>query len=287
MEKNKIYKLLRPSLRPIVTNLAIASIRSAIREQGLLALYRRLIDIVPDITHQYSNFKIDNEYIFTKVKAQHSFQISLANRAIELINNKGNEKELKIVDIGDSAGTHLQYIKALWSKQQIRTVSINLDNNAVQRIRQKGLEAICCRAEDIDKHFHNGANIFLSFEVIEHLMNPIRFLHNFSKNNSCKFFIITVPYLRHSRLGLHQVRNNTKVELNAENTHILELSPDDWRLLFRFSGWQVNYDAVYLQYPRRHPLNIMKFYWKKFDFEGFYGAILTRDHSWCDLYNDW
>ena len=283
---DKVYKLFKCYRRIISTKLAIASIKSAVAEQGLLELYHRLITVVPDMTHQYSNFKIDNEYLFTKVKAQHSFQISLTNRAIELIKNKGDKNELKIVDIGDSSGTHLRYIKGLWPKKRIHTVSINSDRSAIERIKQKGLESIHCKAEDIKAYSTNG-DIFLSFEMLEHLMNPFQFLHNLSKNAKCRFFVVTVPYVRHSRLGLHHIRNNDKSGLNAENTHMLELSPDNWRLLFRFSGWQVNYDTIYLQYPRRHPLNIMKFCWNKFDFEGFYGAILTRNHSWCDLYNDW
>lgn len=283
---NKIYKLLRNYWCITSTNLAIISIKSAIAEQGLLGLYHRLTNIVPDITHQYSSFKIDNKYLPIKVRAQHSFQINLANKAIEMADIKGCSKELRIVDIGDSSGTHLQYIKGLWQKKKIHTVSINLDNKAIERIKKKGLEAICCRAEDIKAYSNNG-DTFLSFEIVEHLMNPFQFLHNLSKNTNCRSFVITVPYVRYSRLGLHHMRNNDKAELNAENTHILELSPSDWRLLFQFSGWRVEYDTIYLQYPRKNPLRIMKFYWRKFDFEGFYGAILVRDPTWSNLYKDW
>ncbi|UCB56997.1 MAG: hypothetical protein JSV30_07315 [Candidatus Omnitrophota bacterium] len=280
------YKLLRHYWRTICSNLAIISIKLAIAEQGLLKLYRQLSNIVPDITHQYSSFKIDNKYLQLKVRAQHSFQINLANKAIEMTAIERNNKELKIIDIGDSCGTHVQYIKGLWPNKQIRTLSINLDSNAAERIKQKGLEAICGRAEDIKTYSASG-DIFLSFEMLEHLMNPFQFLHNLSEGTDCKFLVITVPYLRHSRLGFQRMRNNDKIELNAENTHILELSPDDWRLLFQFSGWRVEYDTIYLQYPRWNLLRMMKFYWSKFDFEGFYGAILVRDLTWSNLYKNW
>ena len=93
--------------------------------------------------------------------------------------------------------------------------------------------------------------------------------------------------MRHSRLGLHHLRNNDKVELNAENTHILELSLNDWRLLFQFSGWRVEYNIIYLQYPKKNLLRLMKFFWRRFDFEGFYGAILIRDSTWSNLYKNW
>ena len=271
----------------LFTNLVTSSIKSALREQGLLGLYRRLIDIVPDITHQYSDFKIDSKYILTKVKAQHSFQISLANRAIELIDNKGDNEELKIIDIGDSFGTHLQYIKALWPKRQIRAVSVNLDNNAVQRIRQKGLEAVCCRAEDIEKYSHSGTDIFLSFEMLEHLIDPIEFLYKLSTKTNGKLFVVTVPYLKTSRVGLRYIRSSNKKISTAENTHIFELSPEDWKLLFQFTGWRVMFEKTYLQYPRRHWMRLTQPYWKKFDFEGFYGVILKRDNSWVSQYQDW
>lgn len=283
---DSVYKLLRRYWLSMSTDLAILSLKSAIVEQGLLKLYRQLSNIVPDITAQYSGFEIDNKYLQIKVRAQHSFQINLANKAIEMANIKESNKELNIVDIGDSAGTHLQYIKGLWPKKKIHTISVNLDNKATERIKQKGLAVICCRAEDIKTYSNNG-DIFLSFEMLEHLINPLQFLHELSTNTSCRFLVITVPYLRHSRLGFHHIRNSDKTELNAENTHILELSPDDWRLLFQFSGWHVEYDVTYLQYPRRNLLRMMKLYWSKFDFEGFYGAILVRDTTWSDLYKDW
>jgi len=42
-----------------------------------------------------------------------------------------------------------------------------------------------------------------------------------------------------------------------------------------------------LQYPKRGILSFMKGYWKKVDYEGFYGAILLKDTYWRDLYKDW
>jgi hypothetical protein len=33
-------------------------------------------------------------------------------------------------------------------------------------------------------------------------------------------------------------------------------------------------------------LRLMKVVWRKVDFEGFWGAVLTREHTWSDLYFD-
>ncbi|KKL99163.1 hypothetical protein LCGC14_1817200 [marine sediment metagenome] len=118
-------------------------------------------------------------------------------------------QELKkpvIVDIGDSAGAHLQYIMGLYSKNKdIKCLSVNLDEKAVRKIREKGLEAIHARAEDLHKYDVN-ADIFLCFELLEHLMNPCQFLYELSSRTNVKYLIVTIPYVRGSRVGLHHIR---------------------------------------------------------------------------------
>lgn len=149
------------------------------------------------------------------------------------------------------------------------------------------MEAICARAEDLTT-LSIEADMFLSFEMLEHLMNPCGFLQGLSEKTNCKAFVVTVPYLAHSRVGLHHVRHDQKRGVNPENTHIFELSPEDWRLIFRHSGWAIQADRIYLQYPKRsisRPL--WKRFWRHYDFEGFYGAILKPDKSWSSLYNGW
>jgi hypothetical protein len=263
----------------------IKSIRAAIREQKLLPIYDQLMKIVPDITHQYSSFDIDTEYLRTNVRAQHSFQISLVNEALQLIRSSPEDR-LTIVDIGDSAGTHLQYIKGLYQDRKIRSLSVNIDSEAVERIKNKGLEAICARAEGLGS-LSIEADIFLSFEMLEHLPNPCEFLHNLSQTK-CKALVISVPYLARSRVGLNHIRVGQKRHVNPENTHIFELSPEDWRLIFKHSGWAVATNKIYLQYPKRSPFRFwLKSYWRRHDFEGFYGAILNPDKTWSELYNGW
>jgi len=272
-------------MRRVDSSLPARSIRAAIREQKLLPIYDQLTTIVPDITHQYSSFDIDSEYLRTKVRAEHSFQIALANEALKLISSRLKDN-LTIADIGDSAGTHLQYIKGLHPDRKLRCLSVNMDTEAVKRIKEKGLEAICARAEDLTS-LAIEADIFLSFEMLEHLMNPCAFLRSLSETD-CQAFVITVPYLACSRAGLHHIRHSQKRSVNPENTHIFELSPEDWRLIFKHSGWAIVADMIYLQYPQRSLFRFwLKRYWRRHDFEGFYGAILKPDKSWSELYDGW
>ena len=70
---------------------------------------------------------------------------------------------MTIVDIGDSAGTHLLYLNELFG--EIRSLSVNLDVNAVKKIKQKGLDAIHARAEELEK-FNINADLFLSFQTV-------------------------------------------------------------------------------------------------------------------------
>jgi hypothetical protein len=265
--------------------IATKSLYAAIREQNLLLIYHQITEIVPDITHQYTTFDVNSEYLKTNVRAQHSFQIFLVNEALQLIRSSPGER-ITIVDIGDSAGTHLQYIKGLHQDRNIRSLSVNVDSEAVSRIKEKGLEAICARAEALPS-LSIEADVFLSFEMLEHLMDPCEFLHNLSQVK-CKALVISVPYLVRSRVGLHHIRSNQKRQVNPENTHIFELSPQDWRLIFKHSGWTALTERIYLQYPKRSPFRfLLKRYWRRYDFEGFYGAILKQDKSWSELYDGW
>jgi hypothetical protein len=266
-------------------SIPIRSIRAALREQGLSPIYDQLVNIVPDITHQYSSFDIDTEYLRTTVRAQHAFQISLVNEALSLP-EFAPEEPLTIADIGDSAGTHIQYIKGLFQDRDIRSLSINVDGEAVKRIQEKGLEAVRARAEDLPSHSIK-ADIFLSFEMLEHLMNPFEFLKKIA-NTPCKLLILTVPYLASSRVGLHHIRHNQKNKMTPETTHIFELSPDDWRLIFKHSGWGIIKEKIYYRYPKNPLFKFwLKDYWRKHDFEGFYGVILKQDKTWSELYNGW
>ncbi len=261
--------------------LLTASLRFASRSQGLDSLRLNLERIVPDISDQYSSFKINDDFYKLKVRNVHAFQISLVNKILENIRNP------VIVDIGDSSGTHLRYIVGLYYKnRKIRCLSVNMDPEAVERIRSKGFEAVQARAEDLQNYDIN-ADVFLCYETLEHIMDPCTFLHTLSSRTKAQFLIVTVPYLSKSRIGLHHIRQGRKQDVNAENTHIFELCPDDWDLIVKHSGWSIVERSLYLQYPKWNVLWLTRYLWKKYDFLGFYGLILKRDNFWSLYYKDW
>ena len=223
MIKNIVYKLLTQSL--ILTNI----------QRKEISIKEKLANIVPDLTNQYTTFKIDmdNSYQVNKVRGQHSFQMSIALKAIELLKHTKNEKnqdfDINIVDIGDSSGTHLIYLNQLLKNDNIKTLSVNLDPIAVDKIKNKGLNALLCRAEELHLNSEGfKADIFLSYEMLEHLFNPIDFLHTMAEKSECEYFVVTVPYLYKSRVACQFVNNGLTGNFQAENTHIFELSPNDW-----------------------------------------------------------
>jgi len=123
--------------------------------------------------------------------------------------------------------------------------------------------------------------------MLEHLLNPIEFLHEMAIKSKCEYFAITIPYRYSSRIGMHELRRNKIGEMFAETVHIFELSPEDWKLIFRFSGWKVVYEDIYTQYPKSFPLCLTKRFWRRNDHEGFYGVILAKDLGVSERYKDW
>ena len=136
--------------------LLLRSLESAVREQGLYALREKLRGVVGDLSDQYTHTKVADPYIECKVRNMHAFQISLVQEII------GQFQSPVIVDIGDSSGTHLRYVQGLFSEgRDIRTLSVNLDAQAVARIKARGMEAIHARAEDLAKLFAERGHIFI------------------------------------------------------------------------------------------------------------------------------
>jgi len=280
-------------VKKLIFKLLEYSLNSASKEQGLTDLKVKLEKIIPDLSEQYTSFKIEGDYIVNKLRSLHAFQIKLAQEAISMLETE-KQKNSTLVDIGDSSGAHLRYLQNLAGSGNIRAISVNLDPVAVEKVREKGFEAIESRAELLHEHpdFEGNADIFLSYEMVEHLLDPTRFLHAMATKSECDYFVVTIPYLHRSRVGLHQIRNIDQQQdraFNAETTHIFELSPDDWDLLFRFSGWKVVKSIRYTQYPknRLNLLSTLKYVWRKLDFDGFYGVILEKDDSISKRYKDW
>lgn len=281
----KIFLALGFEPRELYEKIGTWSLRAAISDR-LRDLIEKLRTIAPDISNQESSEKdVFNDYWELKRRALQAFQCSLMLKFLDNVNSA----ELTVVDIGDSAGTHMLYLKELTKgKFNIDTISINLDPRAIEKIEARGLKAILCRAEELDLE-EQHVDLFTSFQMIEHLHNPAIFFRRLAKKTKSNNILITVPYLRISRVGLHHIRWGENKNVFAEEEHIFELNPQDWTLLFLHSGWKVVFSEIYYQYPRKWPIIslILKYFWKSSDFEGFWGAVLEKETTFSDCYQDW
>lgn len=262
------------------------SIRRSLAQQRLDRLVPRLREIEPDLSRQeLTEQDVYNEYWELKRRGLQSFQCGLMLEALKQL----PDRKLTVVDIGDSAGTHMLYLTELARQtHQLETIGVNLDPGAIEKIRARGQRAILCRAEDLDLG-EQSVDLFTSFQMVEHLHNPSIFFRRLAKKSACTTMLLTVPYLKNSRVGLHTVRNRSVRPVVAEEEHIFELSPQDWELLLLHSGWRITASTIYYQYPCGIPLvsRLLGWFWRQTDYEGFWGAILTKDLTYSDQYQDW
>jgi 2-polyprenyl-3-methyl-5-hydroxy-6-metoxy-1,4-benzoquinol methylase len=282
----KILKLFGFDPTGFNQGLAGASIKWAVKQQGLLDLVEKLRKIAPDISNQESSEKSSfNDYCEKKRRALQAFQCSMMLKIIGIC----GKNKVMVVDIGDSAGTHMLYLKELTkNKYEVDTIGVNLDPRAIEKIKARGMKALLCRAEDLDLG-EKEIDFFTSFQMIEHLHNPSIFFRRLANKSKGNRMLVTLPYLKRSRVGFYKIKNQDGKKYYAEEEHIFELSPEDWRLLMLHSGWRVVYEKVYYQYPKKIPIIswILSRFWRSMDFEGFWAAIIEKDTKLSDLYMDW
>lgn len=271
--------------RALAEAVSARSIHAAIRENGLSDMVEQLQTIVPNMSAQESRACEDTPFMAIKRRSLQAVQCQTMLEALS------GHSAATVVDIGDSAGTHMLYLKALTAGRiDLTTLSVNLDPRAIDKIRARGLPAVLCRAEEVtERGLVANVDLMTSFEMVEHLHNPALFFRRLAKRSPCTRMVVSVPYLRQSRVGLHHLRQGFADPQYAEDVHIFELSPPDWTLLLLHSGWRVASSTIHYQYPRRWgPLSrLLAAFWRRYDFEGFWCAILERDASRSDLYCDW
>ena len=270
-EKLKKIKFIRDQYDRFRTS----SIKKAVEQQNLKNILS-VISAYP-IENHYGTSIINTAYIWYKVKALHAFQVSLIDRVI------GNESGIninKIVDLGDSSGLHLLYTKEInldiLDKRDCSYVGVNIDGGALKKIEDKGFRAIYYDIEEAIFKYEDfaDADYVFMFETLEHLNNPGTVLRKIKEDINPKALIITVPFVRKSRVGIEKTSTG-KINLTPEDVHIFELSPKDWRQLFTYARWTIDYEQVYYQYKRNLMTNwFWRWYWEYFDYEGFIGYVL-------------
>src|SRR6266851_928949 len=195
-------------------------------------------------------------------------------------------EKCSVADIGDSDGSVRVVIEDLFGKTRVETVGINLQPGLVERMNQKGLKAICADAIEVGNQ-GGRYNIVSLFETMEHLPDPIGFLQKISSVVEDRL-VVSVPYVRRSRVALYYTGNGWPEgqPVTIETVHIFEFSPEHWRKIFIHSGWRVEREAIFKQFPASGPLNwILTWYWHYTSFEGFYLVSLVKDTTQSSRYH--
>jgi hypothetical protein len=119
--------------------------------------------------------------------------------------------------------------------------------------------------ESRSKLLHNYPNFsgyvdtFLSYEMLENLLNSIKCLHQISVQIQFQCLIITAPYSTNSRVFLYSIRNVKKSLILLPRESIFLASLLDWGLIFRFSDYQIVYSQQYTQYSKKLTGNLLKY----------------------------
>ena len=224
---------------------------------------------VDDETEYRIRFLITAEAAFIKSEVQRIISIK----------NKCN-----YLDIGDSDGSVRLLLEKIIDNPGFKTMGVNLQKSAVEKIRSKGMEALHMNAMDVGKTGVNYDVVSL-FETLEHLSDPIGFLEQIHNIVGQKL-VISVPFVRRSRVSLRYLEARPIADnINIENVHIFELSGDDWKKIFLHTGWKVENEWSLLQFPKFGILRlIMQTYWRMVSFEGFWFVSLTKDMKFRNSY---
>lgn len=270
--------------RSVYQAVCARSIAAAIRQQGLTETVSRLRQIKPDLSDQYSVMPPANEYPYWELKMRglHAFQMRSMLAALDLV----PERQIAVIDYGDSSGTHLEYLRHLAPPGHIKTASsLNADPVAIEKIRARGGTAELVPPVG---SLPPKADFLILLETLEHFTDPIGFLRSVFASQTPNLFF-TVPLTRTSRFAGVSLRRagEHRDPLLIEDIHIFELTPEDWHLLARLAGYAPVKTWTYRQYPRRRPLGLSAPLWRTTDFEGFHAVYAVRDDSLAKRYQGW
>ncbi|MBF0343521.1 MAG: methyltransferase domain-containing protein [Nitrospirae bacterium] len=239
--------------------------------------------LFPSFSEHFS-FPIDNKENEHRLRLLITAEVYFTKMAIEPIIK--TRDVCSYADIGDCDGSVRVILKEFFYGDKLKSVGVNLQQDAVKKIIARGLDAICADALDI----HNQAktyDLISVFETLEHLPDPIGFLKNIRQTTNSTL-IISVPYIRKSRVSLRYLTSRwpKKTKPTIENTHIFELSPMDWKKIFLHTGWKVEKEYKLLAFKPFTPHRlILEPYWRYASFEGFWFVALGKTDQYSSLYS--
>lgn len=273
--------------RRIIDPISISAIRKVANSNvELKKIWEDSLTLFPDFKHHYS-FAVDNEEVEQRIRLLMAAETIFVKKAIEKVIER--DGRCSYADVGDSDGSIRLLLNKYYNVNELSYVGINLQNSAVEKIRSKGLDAICADALSLGDQGVTY-DIVSAFETLEHLPDPIGFLDGMKKVTNERL-IVSVPFIRHSRIGLAYLSQKwlrqwpEDKKPTIENTHIFELSPKDWKKLFLHRGWKVDREWKLMMFPSNRPSRlILQPFWRFVSFEGFWFVSLYKDSEYSSKY---
>jgi 2-polyprenyl-3-methyl-5-hydroxy-6-metoxy-1,4-benzoquinol methylase len=269
--------------RKIFDRVSISAINEIVKaDNGLKEIWDYSFGLFPDFSNHFA-VPVDNKEI------EHRIRLLVVGETFFIKKEIDRIFELKdscsYADVGDSDGSVRLLLEKYFSKEKLSSVGINLQENAVKKIKKKGLEAICADALSLGDRRINY-DIVSAFETIEHLPDPIGFLDKIKSIINCRL-ILSVPLIRHSRISLAYISDKWPKgkKPTIENTHIFELSPLDWEKIFLHTGWRVENEWKLMMFPSNgFSRFILQPYWRFVSFEGFWFVSLSKYNKYTCQY---
>jgi hypothetical protein len=268
-------KIIDPISIPAITRVAGSN-------PELKKTWEESLSLFPDFKYHYS-FVVDDREIENRIRLLVVAETTFVKWEIDkIMATKGG---CSYADVGDSDGSVRLLLKNHFTGKKFSSVGINLQKSTVEKIKSKGLDAICADALSLgDRGIRY--DIVSAFETLEHLPDPIGFLYGIREAVEDRL-VLSVPFVRRSRIGLAYLSKKWPKELRPtiENTHIFELSPRDWNKLFLHTGWRVDREWKLMMYPSRKLSRlILQPFWRIVSFEGFWFVSLYKDSGYASKY---
>lgn len=287
MTKKIIKKIVKIIKRKIIDPVSIRAVHDVGNSNAALKrIWEDSLILFPDFKHHYS-FAVESKEVENRIRLLVVAETFFVKKEIDKIITA--QDKCTYADVGDSDGSVRLLLKKYFGGEKLSSVGVNLQASTVEKIRKKGLDAICADALSLgDRGIHY--DIVSLFETLEHLLNPIGFLNSIRKIVN-KTLVISVPFIRHSRVGLSYLSDRwfkewpKDMKATIENTHIFELSPLDWKKIFLHTGWKVDNEWNLMMFPSNKMSRlILEPFWRVVSFEGFWFVSLFKDNKYSSRY---
>lgn len=269
--------------RNIIDNISICAVRDIINSnKELKIIWDNSLTLFPDFKHHFA-VPVETKEVEDRIRLLVAGETLFVKKEIDKIIK--DENECSYADVGDSDGSVRLLLNLNNYGDKLTSVGINLQKTAVEKIKSKGLNAICADALSLGDQKINY-DVVSVFETLEHLPDPIGFLSGIKKVTDKKL-IVSVPLIRQSRVSLAYISDKWPKgkKPTIENTHIFELSPLDWNKIFRHTGWKVDNEWKLMMFPSNKLSRIiLKPYWRYISFEGFWFVSLYKNSEYSSQY---